>query len=112
MIRPSTDRLHGGIDICPPVLGGGVRRRVQTFKREKGFCSRREYEVKGEDSWLSSCRYDPKGESASTTRADTANANSKAIQDKPKWMSKCGDIGDGTSGPINANVVGPPGTWF
>ena len=56
MIRPSTGRLHGGIDISPPVLGGGVsvREHVQTYSQrlcgKKGFCSRREYEVKGEDS--------------------------------------------------------------
>ena len=62
------------IYICPDVQS------ALTDVEKKGFCSRREYEVRGEDSWLSSCRYDPKGERASTTRADTANANSKAIQ--------------------------------
>ena len=60
--------------ICPDVQS------ALTDVVTKGFCSRREYEVRGEDSWLSSCRCDPKGERASTTRADTANANSKAIQ--------------------------------
>jgi hypothetical protein len=54
-----------------------------------GVCLRREYEVNGEDdSWLSSCKYDPKGESASTTRAATANANSKAIQDDRAEVGK------------------------
>jgi hypothetical protein len=92
MIRPNTDPHRVGIDIYPPVLGGGVSETsshtVSSYVGG-GVCLRREYEVNGEDdSWLSSCKYDPKGESASTTRAATANANSKAIQDDRAEVGK------------------------
>jgi hypothetical protein len=114
MIRPNTDPHRVGIDIYPPVLGGGVSRDVQSYSQRYvggGVCLRREYEVNGEDdSWLSSCRYDPKGESASTTRAATANANSKAIQDDRAEVGKQSTGTSGVRGPRErqrSGICGP-----
>src|SRR6266702_1055261 len=68
--------FHGGINRHPPVLGSvGGGRCSQPCRR----CSRREYDVSGEDSWLSSCKRRSNGENARTVLVATANANSKVM---------------------------------
>jgi len=79
---------------------------IQSALCWRRVCLRREYEVNGEDdSWLSSCKYDPKGESASTTRAATANANSKAIQDDRAEVGKHSTGTSGVRGPRERAAV-------
>lgn len=75
-------------------MGGGEVGRLQ-----------REYEVKGEDNWLSSCKRDPRGESASTIRAATANVNSEVIRDEQAEGCACARTKGIRSGPRKQAAV-------
>ena len=66
--------FHGGINRYPLVLGSASQ-WVHSERSKRRL--RREYDVNGEDSWLSSWKRCSNGENARTVLVTTANANSK-----------------------------------